>query len=38
MVYINTSVIILVLKVLYTNIYGTWNMLMSKAWQKKKLL
>ncbi len=35
MVYINTSVIILVLKVLYTNIYGTWNRLVSKAWQKK---
>jgi len=38
MVYINTSVIILVLKVLYTNIHGTWNRLVSKAWQKKKLV
>jgi hypothetical protein len=36
MVYINTSVIILVLKVLYTNIHGTWNRLVSKAWGKKE--
>jgi hypothetical protein len=36
MVYINTSAIILVLKVLYKNIHGMWNRLVSKAWKKKK--